>query len=73
MSWTNVRIVQCKNVLINLALQDDIGCGPREGCCPSDAGSITHTQAHAFGQFQVLLLPLVSPLLRLLWTPSASL
>lgn len=45
-------------VLIQLAFQDNIGCGSSEGCRPADAGSVTNTQAHAFHQLCILLLPL---------------
>lgn len=55
-------------VLIDLALHDDIGCSSSEGGRSSDAGSVTNTEAHAFRQLQVLLLPLYSSLLGI-WTP----
>lgn len=55
-------------VLIDLAFQDNIGCGSSESGRPADAGRVTNTQAHAFLQLHILLLPLESALL-CLWTP----
>lgn len=58
----------CFNVcvlLVHLALEDDVGRGPGQSGRPPDAGGVTNTQAHSFGQLLVLLLPLQSPLLGL--------
>lgn len=51
----------CFNVcvlLVHLALEDDVGRGPGQSGRPPDAGGVTNTQAHSFGQLLVLLLPL---------------
>lgn len=55
----------CTIVLVHLALEDDVGRGPGQSGRPSDARGVTNTQAHAFRQLLVLLLPLQSPLLGL--------
>lgn len=59
-------------VLIDLALQDDVGRGSGEGGRPADARRVAHAEAHAFGQLHVLLLRLQSPQLGLR-TPLAGL
>lgn len=51
--WSNTFLF-INDLLLNLALQDDIrGCAS-EGCCASDAGRVTHAQTHPFGQVVVL-------------------
>ncbi len=52
-------------LLINLAFQDDIGCGSSESRRPTYAGSIADTQAHAFCQFFIFLFPFQSSLLHI--------
>lgn len=52
---------------VDLALQHQVRCGARQGGDAPDAGRVAHTQAHALGKAELLLILLCLGLRRGSW------